>query len=124
MAAPNIVNISAMYGKTAFLSPSTTSATALLSNAASSNTVLKINSLTVANVNGTNSTAVSVNIYSAAALGGTAYAVASTITVPADATLVVIDKNTPIYLEENRSIGVTALTANDLQIVCSYEEIS
>jgi len=124
MAAPNIVNISAMYGKTAYLALSTNTLTSLLSNAAASGKVLKVNSITAANVNGTNSTSVTVRVYSAAALGGTGYAVASTITVPANATLVIVDKNSPVYLEEDRSIGVTALTANDLNIVCSYEEIS
>jgi hypothetical protein len=44
--------------------------------------------------------------------------------VPADASLVVIDKTTSIYLEEDKSIGATASASNDLKVVCSYEEIS
>lgn len=124
MAAPNIVAVTTITGKTAYANLSTTSATSVVSNAASSNKVLKINSLIVSNTDGTNACDVTVNLYSAAALGGTAYPIASTISVPADSTLIVIDKNNSIYLEEDKSIGAIAGTANDLTVVCSYEEIS
>jgi hypothetical protein len=124
MAAPNIVNVTSLIGKSAVVDLTTTSATAVVSNAASSNTVLKINSLIVANVDPTASAAITISYYSAAALGGTATQIASTITVPADTSLIVIDKNSAIYLEEDRSIGATASAANDLKVVCSYEEIS
>ena len=63
--------------------------------------------------------------YTARAGGGTtAYSLVSTVSVPADASLVVLDKNTALYLEENRSITATAGTANDLEVIVSYEEIS
>ena len=124
MANPNIVNVTTIYGNSSQTALSTTSATQLVSNAASSGKVYKINSIVVANVDGTNNTEVTVNIYSQAALGGTAYALASTIVVPADASLIVIDKTTSFYLLENQSIGATAGTANDLVVNCSWEEIS
>lgn len=124
MANPNIVSVSAIYGENSLTSLSTTSATSIVSNAASSGKVYKINSLIVANVDGTSAADITINVYSAAALGGTAYALASTVSVPADATLVVIDKNTSIYLKENQSIGATAGTANDLVVVASWEEIN
>lgn len=124
MANPNMINTSAIYGNSSQTSLSTTSATSLVSNAASSGKVFKINSIVVANVDGTNNTEVTINVYSQAALAGTAYALASTITVPADATLIVIDKTTSFYLLENQSIGATAGTANDLVVNCSWEEIS
>lgn len=124
MANPNIVNVSAIYGNNSLTSLSTTNATSIVSNAASSGKVYKINSLIVANVDGTNNAEITINVYSAAALGGTAYALVSTVSVPADATLVVIDKNTSIYLKENQSIGATAGTANDLVVVASWEEIN
>ena len=124
MANPNIVNVTTIYGNSSQTALSTTSATSLVSNAASSGKVYKINSIVVANVDGTNNTEVTVNVYSQAALGGTAYALASTITVPADASLIVIDKTTSFYLLENQSIGATAGTANDLVVNCSWEEIS
>lgn len=124
MAAPNIVNVSTITGKTATVALSTTSATSLVSNAASSNKVFKINMIQVANVDGTNACDVTVDVHSAASGGGTAYSLISTASVAADSSMVVLDKNTSIYLEEDRSITATAGTANDLEIIVSYEEIS
>lgn len=124
MAAPNLLSPTTITGKTTFVALTTTSATSVLSNAASSNKVLKVNSIVVSNVDGTNSAAITLSVYSAAALAGTAYRIASTITVPADASIVLVDKTNPIYLEENMSIGAAASVANDLEIVCSYEDIS
>jgi hypothetical protein len=124
MAAPNIVNVTSIIGKTVTADLTTTAATSVLSNAASSNLVLKINTLIVSNVDPSASCDVTVSLYSAAALGGTPIQIASTISIPADTSLIVISKDTPVYLEENRSIGATASVANDLKVVCSYEEIS
>ena len=124
MANPNIVNVAAIYGNNASVSLSTTSATSIVSNAASSGKVFKINTIMVANVDGTNAADITINKYSAAALGGTAYAIASTISVPADATLIIVDKTTSIYLLENESIGATAGSASDLVVTASWEEIN
>ena len=124
MAAPNIVNVTTIIGKSAVVNLTTASATAVVSNAASSGKVFKINSLVVSNVDGTNAADITVSYYSEDDIGGTATQIVSTISVPADATLVVIDKNTSIYLEEDRSIGATAGVANDLKVLVSYEEIS
>jgi hypothetical protein len=124
MANPNIVNVTAIYGKTAVANLTTTNATLVVENPASSGKVLKINSLVVSNVDGTNAADITISYYSEDNIGGTATQICSTVSVPADATLVVIDKNTGIYLEEDRSIGATASAANDLKVVCSYEEIS
>ena len=124
MAAPNIVNVTSIIGKTATTNLSSTSATSVVSNAASSGLVMKINTLIVSNVDGTASADITINYYTAAALGGTAFQIASTITIPADTSLIVISKETPVYLEEDRSIGATASVANDLKVICSYEEIS
>lgn len=124
MTAPNIVNVSTITGKSATVALSTTSATALVSNAASSGKVFKINMIQVANVDGTNACDVTVDVHSAASGGGTAYSLVSTVSVPADASLVALDKGTALYLEEDRSITATAGTANDLEVIVSYEEIS
>lgn len=124
MAAPNIVNVSTITGKSFYLALSTTSATQLVSNAASSGKVFKINMIQVANVDGTNACDVTVDYHTEDDIGGTAYSLVSTVSVPADASLVVLDKNTAMYLEEDRSISVTAGTANDLEVLVSYEEIS
>ena len=124
MAAPNIVNITTMLGKLVTADLTTTSATSVLSNAASSGKVLKINSLVVANIDTANAVNITINHYSAAALGGTATPLVSTVSIPANSSLIVIDKTTTIYLEENMSIGATAGTASKLKVVCSYEDIS
>lgn len=124
MANPNIVDVAAIYGNSSQTALSSTSATSLVSNAASSGKVFKINSITVANVDGTAAADITINVYSAAALGGTAFPIVSTISVPADATLIVTDKTTTFYLLENQSIGATAGTANDLVVNASWEEIN
>jgi len=124
MAAPNIVNVSTITGKTDQVSLTTTSATTVVSNAASSGKVFKINSLIVSNVDGSSAADITVSVYSEDNIGGTATELVSTVSVPADASLVVVDKNTALYLEEDMSIGATAGTADDLKVVVSYEEIS
>ena len=124
MAAPNIVGVTSITGITTFLSLANTNDTVLVSNAASSGRVLKINSLIVANDDGSNTANIIVSITDAAAGGGTAFKLAHTIDIAADSTLVVIDKASSIYLEENKSLVVKASAGGDLDVVCSYEEIT
>jgi hypothetical protein len=127
MANPNIVNVSQIYGNTSsFLISSTANpfATALINNPASSNKIFKINSIVVANVDGTSAADITITLFSQDDLGGTGTALISTASVPADASLVVMDKTTGIYLLEDKSIGATASIANDLVVTCSWEEIS
>ena len=124
MANPNIVDVTTITGKSATIALSTTSATTLVSNAASSGKVFKINMIQVANVDGTNAADVTVEVHSEDDGGGTAYSLIATASVGADSSLVALDKSTAIYLEEDRSITATAGTANDLEVIVSYEEIS
>jgi hypothetical protein len=124
MANPNIVNVTAIYGNTSVTSLTDTLATSIVSNAASSGKIYRINSLVVANIDGTNAADITINIYPEDAIGGTGEAIASTISVPADATLIIIDKTTQIYLLEDRSIGAIAGVASDLVVTCSWEEIN
>lgn len=119
MANPNIVNVTDIRGKTA-VQAVTTSPTAIVVNPLGSNKVFKINSLTIANIDGTNSANVTVDLFR----GEVAYDLAFTIAVPADSTLVVISKDTAIYLEEGDQLRCTASANGDLDAVCSYEEIS
>jgi len=124
MANPNIVAVTAIYGKTTYAALTTTLSTVLLANAASSGKVFKINSIMVANIDGTSAADVTVGINTAAGGGGTTYDLAGTISVPADATLSVIDKTNSFYLEEDKSIVGGASANGDLEIVISYEEIN
>jgi hypothetical protein len=119
MAAPNIVNVTTILGKTA-VQQVTTAATAIVTNAAASGKVLKVNALYVANVDGTNNADITVALYRSSA--SVAYELAHTVVVPADATLDVISKS--IYLEEGDDLRLTASANSDLEAVCSYEEIS
>ena len=124
MSAPNIVNVATITAKTDTLLLTGTSAVQLLANPASSGKVMKVNSLVVANVDGSNVASITVGIYPQDDIGGTPVLLASTISVPADASLIVIDKNMGLYLEEDTSIGVTASAANDLACTITYEELS
>lgn len=117
MAAPNIVNVATITGKTTVLVVTTTP-TAIVTNSAASGKVFKVNALYVSNIDGTNSADVNVDLFRSS----TAYRIAYTILVPADATLDVINKS--IYLEEGDSLRLTASVNSRLEAVCSYEEIS
>lgn len=117
MAAPNIVGVTTITGKTAVMAVST-SASAIVTNSSASGKVFKINALYVANIDGTNACDLTVDLFRSS----TAYKIASTVSVPADATLDVISKS--IYLEEGDALRLTAGANSDLEAVCSYEEIS
>jgi hypothetical protein len=119
MAAPNIVNVSSIYGKTIGASLSTTTTTDILE--CPSNRVLKVNSIIVANVNGTSSA--DATVYYWDSTNTTRYALAYTIAVPADTTLVVVSKDSAIYLEEGDQIEAGSSSSSSLNIVISYEEI-
>lgn len=128
MAAPNIASLTTITGKTTYYTPTGVTAVILLPNAAASGNVFKINQIVVANVDGTNAVDATVSIYTNGAVaqgsapsGGTAFPIASTISVPADASLIVVDKTTGIYLEEGVSISITSGTASKLTFSISYE---
>ena len=123
MAAPNLLTSTTVTGKTAYATPSNTSANVLLANASGSGKVYKIDMLLATNVTASAAN-VTVSVNSAAAGSGTSYPVASGISVPAGAALIVTDKSTSYYLEEDRSIVVTSGTTSAITYVVSYEEIS
>ena len=124
MANPNIVNVTDIRGNTSSTLLTTTSDTLIVSNPASSNKIYKINTIIIANRDGTEPREVSVKLFTEAALGGSNTEIASTVTIPADASLVLIDKNSSLYLLENRSIGGSASSGNTIVITCSWEEIA
>lgn len=82
--------------------------------------MLKINSLIVANVDGTNTCNITVDVYRSSVAYRTHYL----ITVPARASLVAIAKDSTIYLEEGDSLRLTASADGDLEAVVSYEELA
>ena len=123
MANPNLAAITTITGSLGQVSLSTTSATSLINNAASSGTIIKVESIVVTNTSAS-AAAITINSYSAASLGGTAYPLASTISVPANAALIVTDKSTSFYLTENTSLGATAGTAGALTVTTAWEIMS
>ena len=123
MANPNIVSVASIYGNTVYDTDIAASAASLVSNAASSGKIYKINSLIIANIDGTNAADITATIKNAAG-DSTNSTIANTVSVPADATLVLISKDTSIYLEEDMSIHLASSVAGDLSGTCSYDEIS
>ena len=125
MANPNIVNVATINGNVLSAAVNElASQSQIVTNAASSGKIFKINSLYVANIDGSASVDVTVRMFSQAALGGTATAIASTVAVAADSTLVVITKDTAIYVLENQSMGIFASASGDAVFTCSWDEIS
>jgi len=127
---PNIVNVTSILGTTTYYVPSGTSAVVLVPNAASSGTVFKINQIVVANTTASAANA-TVAVYSNGAVaqgsapsGGTAYPIVSAVSVPANASLIAVDKTTAVYLMEGTSISITSGTASALTYTISYEVIT
>jgi hypothetical protein len=123
MANPNLVNVTNINGRS-FGNVLTTSSAVIIANGASSGNVLKINNIVVTNVDGAAAADVTIEYNTAANGSGTGYKIASTISVPADASLIVTDKTTSFYLEENTSIKGLASTNGDLEVLVSYEVLS
>ena len=124
MANPNIASATSVLAKNNQISLTATTATQLVSNAASSGKVFLIDSIIVSNVDGTAACDVTVTRFQSATNTGTAFPIASTIAVPADASLIVVGKDNQINLTENQSIYVTAGTANDLVVDVNWKELS
>ena len=128
MANPNIVNVTSILGGNAGWNLSATTTDTLMT--VGSGVIVKLNSITVANVDGTNAADVSVFIdglgtgttgVTTTGADATVY-IAKTISVPADATLVLLD--TPIYMMEGDILKGGASAASDLDLLVSYEVIS
>jgi hypothetical protein len=119
MANPNIVNVATITGKTAVQSITTTEG-AIVENTADSGKILKINTLIVSNIDGAAPAEVTVDLFRSS----TSYKLANTVSVPADSSIVILSKDTAIYLEEGDSLRLLASADGDLQAVVSYEEIS
>lgn len=119
MANPNIVNVTSILGKTAVANVTTASSN-LVVNSAGSNTIIKINTLIASNINATATFEFSASIYRSSI----DYSLASTIAIPSDASLVVLSKDTAIYLEEGDSIRCSSSSNGAIVAVCSYEIIS
>jgi hypothetical protein len=123
MANPNIVNVTSIYGNTSYLIPSTTAATTWTALTPAVGTVNKLDSIVASNVTGA-AVAVTVSINSATGGGGTAYRIAYQINVPANASLIIVDKTTALYVGEAQSIVVTVGTSSAIELTAAYEAIT
>jgi hypothetical protein len=116
MANPNLVNVTSITGESVQAALTTTLTTEIL--AAASDTLVKINNILIANIDGSSSVDVSVFITKN---GGSPVAIASTVAVPADSTLVVVDKNSALYLEEGDNLEAGASANSDATITVNFE---
>ena len=119
MSNPNIVNVATISGKSA-VSLLSASYAAQVTNSAASSKILKINTVIAANTNTTTAVSVSLDFYRSS----TSYPIASTISVPANSSIILVAKDTPIYLEESDAIRALGGVANYINMIVSYEEIS
>jgi hypothetical protein len=132
MANPNIVNVTQIYGQTNYLTPANTSTLVLIANTSGSGNVFKVNQIVAANQ--TNAAAnVTVSLFTSGSTtsgnavtraAATTFDVTSNISVPAFASLIVVDKTTATYLIEDRAFVVASGTANAITFSVSYEQLS
>mgnify|MGYP000500887299 FL=1 len=122
MSNPNIIGVTTINGNNSSLAV-TSSAQTLVSNAASSNKVYKINQIYIANVDGSAADEVTVTIRSSVSSSPTTATLNKNISVPAKSTLEVL--STPFYLKEDQDIQVLGVAASgDLEAIATWEEIS
>lgn len=133
MANPNIVNVSSIYGNTAYVLPSTTAVntswtyngtTALTGLTPAVGTVNRVTSIVVSNVTSAAANATVQISNNATFASGTAYSIAYQVSVPANASVVITDKTTSFYVTENQSIGVTSGTASALVYTATFEALT
>ena len=133
MAAPNIVNVTTITGVTTFHAGIAVTTggkgalgiTTVVSNAASSGKVLKINSLVAAGIAATTGVTLQYFNHVNHASAGSTVSIGMTLSVPIFSTLALITKDNSVYLEENTSLGIFAQpNTGTIDVVCSFEEIS
>jgi hypothetical protein len=120
MVAPNIVNVNMIRGRNIVHRTLTANSQVIVFNEPASSKVYKINDIVVSNVNGNTASDITVDITK----NNTAYSIIKTATVPADSSMVVVSKDTSIYLEESMAITAAASAGNNLVVSCTYEEIA
>lgn len=123
MAAPNLAAPNSITGKAAFATCTSTNSVTILTNAAASSACLRVTSLMLSNVDGASDVDATIKLHNAAS-GGTAYSLVSTLKVPADSTVILLGRDNAVYMEEDRRLTVEASAADDLEVVCSYEEVT
>jgi hypothetical protein len=124
MANPNLASAANVYVANSFVRLTSTTETLIVSNAASSGKAYLIDSLVVSNVDGANACDITISLYAAATNTGTATKIVHTVTVPADATLIAVGKDSGICLTEAESIYAVASAGDDLHVTAYWKELS
>jgi hypothetical protein len=124
MAAPNILNVTSLVGKTITTTLATTSTTIILNNLAASGKVFRVLLVRAVNVDGTNAANITVSLYNEDDLGGSQAELVQAKEVAANTYLDIVTRDAPIYVEEDKSLGATASAGNDIKMIVTYEEIS
>ena len=133
MANPNIVNVTSIYGNSAYVIPSTTSVSVAWTNNGTSaltgltpaaNTVNRVTSIVVANVTSSAATTTVAIANNATYASGTAYYIAYQVSVPPNSSVIVTDKTSSFYVTENQSVGVISGTASALHYTATFEAIT
>lgn len=132
MANPNIVNVTQIYGQSNYLTPANTSTLVLIANTSGSGNVFKVNQIVAANQTNTAAN-VTVSLFTSGATSSgnavtraaaTTFDITSNISVPAFASLIVMDKTTATYLIEDRAIVCQSGTNSAITFSVSYEQLS
>lgn len=133
MANPNIVNVTSIYGNSAYVIPSNTSvsvawtyngSTSLTGLTPSAGTVNRVTSIVVSNVTSSAATATVAISNNATYASGTPYYIAYQVSVPPNASVIVTDKTTSFYVTENQSVGVISGTGSALNYTATFEAIT
>lgn len=119
MANPNIVNVTSIYGETAVLAATTSNAN-VVQNAADSGYIYKINSIYASNIDTITDRSISVDII----INSNSFSIARNVTVPITSTLVLLSKDSTLYLKEGDAISCSASANSTIHLVCSYEVIA
>jgi hypothetical protein len=124
MANPNLASAANVFVNNALVRLDSTTETLVVANAGSSGKAYLIDSIIVANVDGANACDITINLYAAATNTGTATKIVHTVTVPADASLIVVGKDQGLCLTEAQSIYAVASAGGDLHVVACWKELS
>ena len=133
MANPNIVNVTSIYGNSAYVIPASTSvsvawtyngSTSLTGLTPAANTVNRVTSIVVSNVTSSAATCTVAISNNATYASGTPYYIAYQVSVPPNTSVIVTDKTSSFYVTENQSVGVISGTSSALNYTATFEAIT
>lgn len=124
MALPDLNNPTKVEAKNSEVSLSSISATQLVSNASSSGKSALVEAVYVANTDTATPVTVTLRHHQGATDAGAGFELASNVSVPPNATVVLVSRDASVFLMEGESLYVTAGTASKLKVACYYKEVS